>query len=188
MKKWLILGTLLIAGALTSCGLEFGFKQYYHVNLSPDMWGFEIDNQGRIIVVGNQAQVLAAPGAPEGQLERIEVHYYDGAGQEIDVGDSTYVANFPVPIPAGIVCPSAEGGTAQCTKADENWEYGWARSEPFEFSLDGKIAQMMAAALGSNADHIDWHARAIFYARTSGGKPVRWEQDIKIIVPLSSGG
>ncbi len=186
MKKWLILIALLAAGVLTSCGLEFGFKQYYHVNLDPDMWGFEIDDTGRIVVVGNKAKVLSAPGAPEGRLEKVEVHYFDGSGREINVGDSTYSANFPVHIPAGIVCQGAEGEV--CTKASSNWEYGWAESESFEFSLDGKIAQLMAEALVNNRDHLSWRAHVIFFARTSGGKPVKWEQDIKIIVPLKAGG
>jgi len=188
MKKWLILSMLIAAGALTSCGLELGLKQYYHVNLTPDMWGFEIDDQGGIKIVGNTAQVLSAPGAPEGYLERVEVHYIDGSGQEINVGDSTYVADFPVPIPAGIVCEGGGEETQSCTKADEGWEYGWARSEPFQFSLDAKIASLMAAALANNGDHLSWHAHVTFYARTSSGRPVQWEQDIKIIAPLSSGG
>ncbi|ADR37122.1 hypothetical protein [Oceanithermus profundus] len=185
MKKWLILGVLLAAGALTSCGLDVGFKPYYKVNLTPDAWGFAVQN-GELTVVGNLAQVLVSPGAPEGVLERVEVHYLDGAGQEIDPGDSTYTANVSVPIPPGIVCPASDGGTQQCTKSSADWEYGWALSEPFEFSLDGKIAAMMYQAFLNNANHLDWHARVVFYARTSGGRAVQWEQDIKILFPLEA--
>ncbi len=186
MKKWLILGVVLAAGALTSCGmLDIGFKQYYQVNLTPAMWGFEVTDTG-LVVVGNTAQVIAAPGAPEGVLERIEVHYLDASGNEVKVGDSSYVANYPVPIPAGIVCPAADGGTQQCTKSSEGWQYGWASSEPFEFFLDGDIASRVYEAYLNNANYLDWHARAIFFARTSNGKSVQWEQDIKIIFPLKA--
>lgn len=184
MRKRLLLGALLLMGVLTACGLtDVRFKQYYYVNLSPDMWGFDIDQNGIITVVGNTAQVLASPGAPEGALERVEVHYLDGNGQEINPGDSTYTANFPVPIPAGIVCPE-DTSDPVCTKASPDWEYGWAASEPFEFSLDAKIAELMANALANNNNHLSWKARVTFFARTSNGKPIQWEQDIKIIVPL----
>ena len=186
MKKWLILGVLLAAGALISCGVpDVGFKQYYYVNLEPDMLGFEIDNTGLIKVVGNKAQVVVSAGAPGGVLERIELQYLQGNGQEIIPNNSTFAANFPVPIPAGVVCPEIED-PLQCTKDAAGWKYGWARSEEFDMTLDGVIAAETYNAYIANAPHVNWHARVVFYARTSNGKPITWEQDIKITFPLAA--
>ncbi|WP_457637550.1 hypothetical protein [Oceanithermus sp.] len=183
MKKWLLLTAILAAGLLVSCGLEVPFKQYYYVKLSPDQWGFEADSSGNITVVGNQAVVVVSPGAPEGVLESVDVTYYDNDGNPVYSGDPGYTANLPVVIPAGIVC----GGEATaCSKSDADWSYGWAESSTFTFGMDGKIATAMLDAFTGGQDFLNWRAHVIFHARTSTGKSISWEQDIKITYPLKA--
>ena len=192
MKKWLLMGVFFLTLALTACGLQLPFnKQYYRVNLAPDQWGFEVDNTGKITIVGNQAQVLSAPGAPEGVLDSVEVTYYDNNDHPVDVADPGFNASLPVPIPAGISCdqaPSSGASVASCNKGDADWKFDWAKSENFTFSLDAKIAQKILDAFTHDQPHLNWRAHVVFHAHTSGGQQVSWTQDTKIVFPLKSGG
>ncbi|GEM_PF-514389 len=191
MKKWPLASLLTLLLLLTACGLQLPFsKQYYRVNLSPDQWGFEA-NAGTITVVGNQAQVLSAPGAPEGVLDSVEVTYFDNDGNPVDVNDPGFIASLPVPIPAGVSCgqtPASGASAASCNMGDAGWKYDWARSETFTFSMDGKIAEKMLDASTSGAPYLNWRAHVVFHAHTLGGQQVSWTQDIKIVFPLKSGG
>ncbi len=175
----------LLLGVLAGCGLDIplGQGQYYRVNLEPDQWGFEVDSSGVIKIAGNLAQVIVAPGAPAGILESVDVTYYDGSGNLVVANDPGYSGSIAVAIPEGIVCAD---DTASCTKAVADWEYGWAKSETFNFSMQGKIAREMLDDYVSGDPILGWYAHVVFHARTTSGKPVQWEQDINIIYPLAS--
>ena len=57
--------------------------------------------------------------------------------------------------------------------------YKEARSEPFRFSLDGRVAQEHLAQGGP----LNWRARVTWYARTENGKLVTWIQEYQIKFP-----
>jgi len=184
-RKHVAIVMALLMGLLAGCGLNVptGQQQYYRVDLQPDQWGFEVDNTGQIVIVGNVAQVLVAPGAPAGVLESVEVTYYDGDGNVLFEEDPGYSGSLPVAIPEGIVCPD---GTPTCTKATSDWSYGWARSDTFTFSMQGKVAVEMLNAYSEGRSILGWYAHVVFHARTTSGTPVQWAQDINIIYPLKA--
>ncbi len=186
MKKWLLVSLLMVVGLITGCGLHFptGQGQYYRVELTPAEWGFQVDSSGTITIVGNSAVVLSAPGAPAAVLQSAEVTYVKGDGQLVFANEPGSSFNIHVSIPEGIVCPE---DTASCTKETEGWAYGWAKSEAFNFSMEGKVAEEYLRELNNNNPVLGWNAHVVFHAVTTTGKPISWEQDIHIVFPLSSG-
>ena len=185
MKKWLLLSLFVIAGLIAGCGLSipFGQGQYYRVEFTPAEFGFEVSQSGTIVVVGNKAQVLSAPGAPAGVLQSVEIVYLKGDGTQVFANEPPTTFTLHQSIPEGIVC--AEGADS-CTKASENWTYGWAKSDAFELSMEGKVAREYLDEMQNN-EVMGWHAHIVFHAVTTAGKAVSWEQDVKIVFPLKAG-
>lgn len=70
MKRFSIFWATALVLILSACTDVFFFfffflRQPYWVLLDPAQLGYEVDNQGRITVVGNNAYVQVAPGRPE---------------------------------------------------------------------------------------------------------------------------
>lgn len=124
MKGFKLLTGFFLALALFACSDVF-FQQPYRVLLDPPQLGYEVDDQGKIIVVGNNAYVQVAPGAPGGYLERYEYVVVDDSGNEIFAGASLGSGFVAVEIPPGR--EEAEGQVRYVSK----------QSQPFRFSLDG---------------------------------------------------
>jgi len=186
MKKTGAIALLaLLVAILAGCGLNVptGQGQYYWVELQPSQWGFEVDNSGMIKIAQNAAQVLVAPGAPAAVLEKVEVAYYDGEGNLLFEDDAGYSGSLPVAIPEGIICT---GSDTVCTKDSSNWEYGWAKSEKFTFSMQGKVAISMLDEAAAGNPTLGWHAHVVFHAHTLTNVPISWQQDINIIYPLTT--
>ncbi len=100
MKGFKLLTGFFLALALFACSDVF-FQQPYRVLLDPPQLGYEVDDQGKIIVVGNNAYVQVAPGAPGGYLERYEYVVVDDSGNEIFAGASLGSGFVAVEIPRG---------------------------------------------------------------------------------------
>ncbi len=165
-KMAFIFGALMVF--LAGCGQVFFNPEPYRVRLDPPQLGYEVDDQGRIVVVGNNAVVEVAPGAPEGVLERYEYVYLDDSGNEILPGASLGSGSVGFPFPPGR------------EEVDGQVRYRWNRSEPFRFSLDGSVA---AEHLSQGAP-LNWRARVTWYARLTNGEERSWTQEYQIKFPL----
>lgn len=165
-KVGFLLGFLVVFVA--GCNQVFFNPEPYRVRLDPTQWGYEVDEQGRIVIVGNNAVVEIAPGAPEGVLERYEYIYIDDSGNEVLPGASLGSGSVGLPFPSGREV------------VDGQVVYKWARSEPFRFSLDGSVA---AEHLSQGAP-LNWRARVIWYARLTNGQGISWTQEYQIKFPL----
>lgn len=160
--------TLVLLVFLVGCGQIFFNPEPYRVRLDPAQLGYELDNQGRIVVVGNNAVVEVAPGAPEGMLERYEYVYLDDGGNEIWPGASLGSGFVGLPFPPGREV------------VDGQVRYKWGRSEPFRFSLDGSVA----AEHLNQGGPLNWRARVTWYARLTNGQEISWTQEYQIKFPL----
>lgn len=158
---------MVLVLALAACTDVF-LQQPYRVLLDPTQLGYEVDDQGKITVVGNNAFVQVAPGAPGGYLEHYEYVYVDDGGNEILPGASLGSGSVGLRIPPGR--EEVPGGGIN---------YKEARSEPFRFSLDGRVAQEHLAQGGP----LNWRARVTWYARTENGTLVTWIQEYQIKFP-----
>jgi len=165
-KVGFLLGFLVVFVA--GCNQVFFNPEPYRVRLDPTQWGYEVDEQGRIVIVGNNAVVEIAPGAPEGVLERYEYIYIDDSGNEVLPGASLGSGSVGLPFPSGREV------------VDGQVVYKWARSEPFRFSLDGSVA---AEHLSQGAP-LNWRARVIWYARLTNRQEISWTQEYQIKFPL----
>jgi hypothetical protein len=165
-KVGFLLGFLVVFVA--GCNQVFFNPEPYRVRLDPTQWGYEVDEQGRIVIVGNNAVVEIAPGAPEGVLERYEYIYIDDSGNEVLPGASLGSGSVGLPFPSGREV------------VDGQVVYKWARSEPFRFSLDGSVA---AEHLSQGAP-LNWRARVIWYARLMNRQEISWTQEYQIKFPL----
>ncbi len=163
-------GLFLLALALAACGqLSFFFNPTpYQVRLEPTQLGYEVDDQGKIIVVQNSAFVEVAPGAPEGVLERYEYMVVDDSGQEVSPGASLGSGDVGIPFPPGR------------KEVDGQIQYEPARSESFTFSLDGAVA----TAHWSQGAPLNWRVRVTWYARLTDGTPKIWIQEYQVKSPL----
>ena len=153
--------------ALSACSDVF-LQQPYRVLLDPAQLGYEVDEQGRIIVVGNNAYVQVAPGAPGGFLERYEYQAVDDSGNEVFAGSSSGSGFVAVEVPAGR--EELEGRVVYAPK----------QSQPFRFSLDGKVA---SEHLQQGAP-LNWRYLVTWYVRTSNGSVVSWVQEYQVKYPL----
>jgi len=165
-KLWF--STLVLLVFLVGCGQIFFNPEPYRVSLNPPQLGYEADDQGRITIVGNNAVVEVAPGAPEGVLERYEYVYIDDSGNEVLPGASLGSGSVGLPFPSGREV------------VDGQVVFKWARSEPFRFSLDGSVA---AEHLRQGAP-LNWRARVTWYARLTNGEEKSWTQEYQIKFPL----
>lgn len=167
MKGVRIFGALALMLALSACTDVF-LQQPYRVLLDPPQLGYEADDQGKITVVGNNAFVQVAPGAPGGHLERYEYQVIDNSGNEVFAGESRGSGFVAVEIPAG---REESGGQVV---------YVPKQSQPFRFSLDGQVA---AEHLQKGAP-LNWRYLVTWYVRTSNDQEVRWVQEYQVKYPL----
>ena len=165
-KVGFLLGFLVVFVA--GCNQVFFNPEPYRVRLDPTQWGYEVDEQGRIVIVGNNAVVEIAPGAPEGRLEGYEYVYLDDSGNEVLPGASLGSGSVGLPFPSGREV------------VDGQVVFKPARSEPFRFSLDGSVA---AEHLSQGAPP-NWRARVTWYARLTNGEEKSWTQEYQIKFPL----
>ncbi|MGC8905801.1 hypothetical protein, partial [Thermus sp.] len=156
MKGWRLLTTLLLGWALVACSDVF-FQQPYRVILDPPQLGYEADEQGKITVVGNNAYVQVAPGAPGGYLERYEYVVVDDSGNEVFAGSSLGSGFVGVEVPEG-----------RELSEDSQVRFLAKKSDPFRFSLDGRVA---AEHLNQGAP-LNWRAQVTWFVRTSNGSVV----------------
>lgn len=144
------------------------FQQPYQVILEPAQLGYEVDDQGEITVVSNNAYVRVAPGAPGGNLERYEYQVVDSSGNEVFPGSSLGSGFVGVEVP-----PGREESGGQVV-------YVSKQSQPFPFSLDGEVARWHF----QQRTPLNWRYRVTWYVRTSNGSVVSWVQEYQVKYPL----
>lgn len=168
MKGFRLLLAVPLVLALSSCSDVFLKDTPYQVMLEPAQLGYEVDDQGKITVVGNNAYVQVAPGAPGGYLVGYEYVVVDDSGNEFLPGSSLGSGSLAVEVPPG--------------KEEVNGQlvYTPKRSEAFRFGMDGAVA---AAHLSQNAP-LNWRYRVTWRVVTSNGDRVAWIQEYQIKYPL----
>lgn len=168
MKGLRLLLGLGIVLALAACGVDIFFQQPYRVLLEPTQLGYEVDDQGKITVVVNNAYVQVAPGAPGGYLERYEYLVVDDSGNEVFSGSSLGSGFVGVEVPPG------------WEEADGRIQYVPKKSQPFRFSLDGRVATRHF----SEGAPLNWRYFVTWYVRTLNGNVHRWIQEYQVKYPL----
>lgn len=168
MKGYQLLMGLVLAFAFSACSDVF-FQQPYRVLLDPPQLGYEVDDQGKITVVGNNAYVQVAPGAPGGYLERYEYVVVDDSGNEVFAGASLGSGFVGVEIPEG-----------KEVSQDGQVQYLSKKSEPFRFSLDGQVAVLHS----QQGFPLNWRYQVTWYVITSNGNTVSWTQEYQIKMPM----
>lgn len=118
--------------------------------------------------MGNNAFVQVSPGAPGGYLERYEYLVVDDSGNEVFSGASLGSGFVAVEVPAGR------------EEVNGQVRYVPKQSQPFRFSLDGKVA---IEHLAQDAP-LNWRYLVTWYVTTSNGGTVRWTQEYQVKYPL----
>lgn len=137
--------------------------------LEPSQLGYEADEQGKITIVGNNAYVQVAPGAPGGYLERYEYVVVDDSGNEVFAGSSLGSGFVAVEVPEG-----------REVSQDGQVRYLSKKSDPFRFSLDGRVA---AEHLNQGAP-LNWRVQVTWFVRTFNDNEISWTQEYQIKYPL----
>jgi len=160
-----------LALALSSCSDVFLKKETpYQVMLEPAQLGYEVDDQGKITVVGNTAYVQVDAGAPGGYLVGYEYVVVDDSGNEFLPGSSLGSGSLAVEVP-----PGREEVNGQLV-------YVPKRSEVFRFSMDGEVAK--AHLSQSQGAPLNWRYKVTWRVVTSNGGRVVWTQEYQIKYPL----
>lgn len=157
---WRLFAAFLISLVLAACSDVF-FHQPYRVLLEPSQLGYKVDDQGKITIVGNNAYVQVAPGAPGGHLERYEYVVVDDSGSEVSLGSGSVAVEVP------------EGREVS---QDGQVRYLSKKSAPFRFSLDGRVA---AEHLNQGAP-LNWRVQVTWFVRTFNGNEISWTQEYQI--------
>ncbi|WP_053043562.1 hypothetical protein [Thermus filiformis] len=121
MKGFKLLLAVPLALALSSCSDVFLKNTPYQVMLEPAQLGYEVDDQGKITVVGNTAYVQVDAGAPGGYLVGYEYVVVDDSGNEFLPGSSLGSGSLAVEVPPGR------------EEVNGQWVYVPKRSEAFRF-------------------------------------------------------
>lgn len=166
MKALRIVAVASLGLVLSACSDVF-FYEPYRVVLEPAQLGYEVDDEGKITVVSNQAFVEVSPGAHEGRLERYEYVVLDSSGNEVFPERFSGSGSVGLEVPPG---REEVGGQTV---------YRSQRSQPFRFGLDARVAEAHLAQ-GSPSN---WRYQVTWYVRTSNGE-VRWVQEYQIKYPL----
>lgn len=161
---WRLFAAFLISLVLAACSDVF-FHQPYRVLLEPSQLGYEVDDQGKITIVGNNAYVQVAPGAPGGYLERYEYVVVDDSGSEVFAGSSLGSGFVAVEVPEG-----------REVSQDGQVRYLSKKSDPFRFSLDGRVA---AEHLNQGAP-LNWRVQVTWFVRTFNDNEISWTQEYQI--------
>lgn len=159
---------MVLVLALAACTDVF-LQQPYRVLLDPTQLGYEVDEQGKITIVGNNAYVQVAPGAPGGYLERYEYVVVDDSGNEVFAGSSLGSGFVAVEVPEG-----------REVSQDGQVRYLSKKSDPFRFSLDGRVA---AEHLNQGAP-LNWRVQVTWFVRTFNDNEISWTQEYQIKYPL----
>lgn len=167
MKVLKLAMVAVLALVFSACSDVF-FQDPYKVVLDPAQLGYEVDDQGRVTVVANDAYVQVSPGAPGGRLERYEYMVVDDSGNEVFAGSSLGSGFIGVEVPAG---REESGGSVV---------YVAKRSQPFTFSLDGTVAREHL----TQGAPLNWRYLVTWYVRTHNGNIVRWTDEYQIKYPL----
>lgn len=113
---------MLTSLLLGSCSLPQ--QVWYQVEIKPSL-GYEVDDQGKIIIASSQAIVHVAPGAPEATLTQYSFEVLNDSGNP--------VPGLEQQGSLGVIVPP---GRSETTNSFER-----RSSDPFDFSLDGTIAR-----------------------------------------------
>lgn len=165
---WRLFAAFLISLVLAACSDVFS-HQPYRVLLEPSQLGYEVDDQGKITIVGNNAYVQVAPGAPGGYLERYEYVVVDDSGSEVFAGSSLGSG-----LGSGFVAVEVPEGRE--VSQDGQVRYLSKKSDPFRFSLDGRVA---AEHLNQGAP-LNWRVQVTWFVRTFNDNEISWTQEYQI--------
>ncbi len=189
MKLRNVLILLGLAVILTACGTWYLTPRAdIAVNFNPPALGFEVDDQGQIIVASHVLSFQSRAGAIGATVNGYRIVYYDTAGNPINGTDSTLYGTgaLGTDVPPGITCTAQQTDpTYRCSNADAGVSYkpGPIVAVSNVITLDSSVVQIMLAD-----DQVgDW-AEVFFEItddlnRTSEIGPY----EVALVVPVGSG-
>jgi hypothetical protein len=106
MRTRLALSFVAVVLLLTGCGLNPFARAHFDVDFTPTALGFEVDDQGRIVVASHVVQFNSRPGSLAAWVKGYEIRYLDPSGQPLNDGDSDMISTgaIDVFVPAGWTC------------------------------------------------------------------------------------
>jgi hypothetical protein len=166
-----------LAIILSGCGLFGGADVTLRADFLPTALGFEIDDDGKIIIVANSVQFRNPPSGAEATITGYQVEVLNDAGTELlGSGSDLFSENLAIRVPPGYTCKTA---AAFCELADRVPATTYSEPQPF----------IMVA--GPVASHIVINdlvrARAVVtFTADWGGRIVTFSRDVAITYPVAA--
>lgn len=177
----LLVTTLLIGlvGLLTSCGGPSEQGGTLRADFNPALLGFEVDDDGTIIIFANTVVFRNQAGAPPATITGYEVWVYDDEGEEaLGSGSDLFGGHLGISVPAGYSC--ADPDVTTCDLFDRvNTD---TSSEPRSFHM---VAGPIARHLIMN-DLVRLTAEVTFHAQQRN-QPVEFTEVVSIAYPVGGG-
>ncbi len=133
-------------------------------NFQPSVLGFEVNNNGTIVITSHVLTFVARPGSIGARIDGYDVEYLDPAGNVILPGDGTLFSSgsLGVIVPPGLACPTDGDPIVDCNINTPGVVWASSSSEPVSnfFTLPGNVA---IEVLRQNYTG----ARAIFHFRAT---------------------
>lgn len=170
--------TIALAALLAGCGVVGVAGARLRADISPTQLGFEIDDEGTIVIVANNVSFRNAPSAAEATITGYEVRYFADNGQEL-IGANSELVNhhLAIQVPAGYVCATGED-VAFCDLGNRIPTTRFSEPQPF-IMVHGQIA---IAIVNNNLPRV--RAVITFFA-DQGMLRVEWSEEITITYPVA---
>lgn len=172
---WLV---IVLAGLLSACGLSGIGGSTIQANLANGVLGFEVEDDGKIMIATSQIQFVNEPGGKEARIVGYEFTVMDDAGYELSPGLQLRTEGPYIVVPSGFACNTAENG---CINDGTDWQTAVYETEfyPFILTIAGHVQHIL--------EHDYARLRAVLTIEyTQGSRQVkRVSKEIPITYPVS---
>lgn len=191
MKRTTFFLTLIVgATILAGCGrLVFLPQVDMQAGFTPTNFGFEIDQQGRIIVAAHIATLSAKQGSMGVYVDGYRIDFYDASGNPLFPGDSTLFSrgSLNVYVPPGITCdlPDPNNG---CTSTSAGATFAAGPQKQIENFIDlpSDMIDQILALLGVGGA-VGARGEVFFYGTdTNGYTQILGPYEVGITFPVGA--
>lgn len=177
-KRAALLGIIALPTLLTGCGIFGGIGSNLNANLNPTNLGFEVDDQGEIVIAANAVTFVNRAGAAEALITGYEIRFYNDGGTElIGIGSELYNHHQAIIVPAGVICEVEDLPLASCPLAQRHRTTQQSEEHTFTFVPADIATEMLTRSLTRV------QAEITFYAE-QGGSPTEWSQGTTVTYPV----